>query len=313
MNRRNFLHTAGLAGLATLTRARAETVARRALSVHVFSKHLQFLGYEAMAERAAELGFDGVDLTVRPGGHVEPAQVGRDLPRAAAALRAAGLAPALCTTALTSMAEPHADALLDAIADAGFGQLRLGWHRFPQGMPLPQAIDEVRPVARRLADALQKRGLRGMFQNHSGPGYIGASIWELWQVTADIDPAVIGLQFDIRHATAERGLSWQNEFKLAAPKIASLAFKDFKWVDDAESGRGRVLDVPLGEGWVYWADFVALLDQHDVSIPGSLHFEYDLGGAEHGRRELSGPESRVYDAMRRDLLRLRSLLSAWKT
>ncbi|MBT5903398.1 MAG: sugar phosphate isomerase/epimerase, partial [Opitutaceae bacterium] len=56
-------------------------------SVHIFSKHLQFLDYEAMAKQAAVLGFDGVDLTVRPKGHVEPADATRDLPRAAKALR----------------------------------------------------------------------------------------------------------------------------------------------------------------------------------------------------------------------------------
>ena len=158
MNRRSFIHTSAVAGLATWTQLRAETPSRPRASVHVFSKHLQFLDYEAMAARAAELGFDGVDLTIRPGGHVDPAHADRDLPRAAAALRAAGLDPLMCTTALTAMDQPHADALLDAIADAGFTQLRLGWHRFPRGVPLAQAIDEVRPVARKLAEALQRRG-----------------------------------------------------------------------------------------------------------------------------------------------------------
>ena len=38
------------------------------LSVHLFSKHLQFLNYTEMAEAASEMGFDGLDLTVRPKG-----------------------------------------------------------------------------------------------------------------------------------------------------------------------------------------------------------------------------------------------------
>ncbi|MEM9984789.1 MAG: sugar phosphate isomerase/epimerase, partial [Bacteroidota bacterium] len=45
------------------------------LEVHLFSKHLQFLGYRAMAEKATELGFAGLDLTVRPNGHVSPEKV----------------------------------------------------------------------------------------------------------------------------------------------------------------------------------------------------------------------------------------------
>ena len=45
------------------------------LKIHIFSKHLQFLIYKDMAEAAAEMGFDGIDLTVRPNGHVLPERV----------------------------------------------------------------------------------------------------------------------------------------------------------------------------------------------------------------------------------------------
>ncbi len=309
--RRHFLNTAALATAALATgRLHGEPgPVGDAPPVHVFSKHLQFLDYEELGTKAAELGFDGVDLTVRPGGHVEPANVTRDLPRAAAALRAAGLDLVLCTTALTTMEDPAAERLLDAIAEAGFRQLRLGWHRYPADLSLPAALEHFKPVAHALATALQQRGLQGAFQNHSGAAYIGASLWELWQILDGIDPAVLGLQFDIRHATAERGLSWPNEFRLAAPKIASLALKDFKWIENPATGRGMVVDTPLSAGWVDWAAYAALLREHALTAPASLHFEYELGGAEHGRRELTLPPETVFEAMRSDLARARRLLS----
>mgnify|MGYP005991442531 FL=1 len=34
------------------------------LEVYLFSKHLQFLDYNAMSSAAAAMGFDGLDLTV---------------------------------------------------------------------------------------------------------------------------------------------------------------------------------------------------------------------------------------------------------
>ena len=40
------------------------------LKVAIFSKHLQFLQGDELATAAAALGFDGVDITVRKGGHV---------------------------------------------------------------------------------------------------------------------------------------------------------------------------------------------------------------------------------------------------
>ena len=41
----------------------------------VFSKHFQTMGAEKLGKTLAELGVDGVDLTVREGGHIQPAQL----------------------------------------------------------------------------------------------------------------------------------------------------------------------------------------------------------------------------------------------
>ena len=46
----------------------------------MFSKHLGPLTVGRVGELVRELGFDGVDLTVRPGGHVLPESVDTDLP-----------------------------------------------------------------------------------------------------------------------------------------------------------------------------------------------------------------------------------------
>ena len=62
------------------------------LDIHIFSKHLQFLDHKDMAEAAAEIGFDGVDLTVRPKGHVLPDQVEDSLPKAVEFIRKNGRA-----------------------------------------------------------------------------------------------------------------------------------------------------------------------------------------------------------------------------
>ena len=54
----------------------------------MFSKHLQELDVPAAGRAIKELGFDGVELTVRPKGHIEPERVTEDLPRAVDDLRA---------------------------------------------------------------------------------------------------------------------------------------------------------------------------------------------------------------------------------
>src|SRR5437764_9860596 len=58
----------------------AAAAGKRNLKVAIFSKHLQFLGRAELARAAAEIGFNGIDLTVRAGGHVDPARAAEDLP-----------------------------------------------------------------------------------------------------------------------------------------------------------------------------------------------------------------------------------------
>jgi L-ribulose-5-phosphate 3-epimerase len=53
----------------------------------MFSKMLGEFSVVEAARRIKRLGFAGVDLTVRPGGHVAPERVAKDLPEAVKAIR----------------------------------------------------------------------------------------------------------------------------------------------------------------------------------------------------------------------------------
>src|SRR2546423_13917727 len=95
-NRRKFLQVAGgaavVAGLpCSAVTSAAQNKAAGPLKVCVFSKHLQFLDWAAMAQTVAEIGFDGIDVTVRKGGHVAPERAEQDLPKVAEIIRQAGL------------------------------------------------------------------------------------------------------------------------------------------------------------------------------------------------------------------------------
>ena len=103
-NRRNFLAMTLAAPFAAgVTRIPgAEKAPTGKPAVCVFSKHLQSLSYKELAETCRKIELDGVDLTVRKGGHVLPENVERDLPAAVEALRAEGLEASMITTRLAS-------------------------------------------------------------------------------------------------------------------------------------------------------------------------------------------------------------------
>ena len=76
------------------------------------------------------LGFDGVDLTVRPGGHVDPKRVAIDLPVFVDAIRHEGLAVPMITTELVSDADPVAQPTLETAARLKIPFYKPGYYRY---------------------------------------------------------------------------------------------------------------------------------------------------------------------------------------
>ena len=268
------------------------------LKVHVFSKHLQFLNYQDMAEAAAEIGFDGVDLTVRPKGHVLPERVESDLPKAVEAIRKAGLSHTLMTTAVQDAGNALDQKLLETAAKLGIKFYRMNWLRYPENKTIPEAVAEFQETVKDLGSLNKKLGLIGCYQNHSGD-LAGASLWELWDILEKSDKEHTGVQYDIRHAVVEGGLSWKNGLRLIQPQIKILAIKDFVW--EKKNGNYAVQNVPLGQGMVDFKSYFGLLKKYNIHVPVSLHYEYPLGGAEHGGFEITVDKKVVFNAMKKDL------------
>ena len=268
------------------------------LQVHIFSKHLQFLDYDDMAVAAADIGFDGVELTVRPGGHVEPENVKADLPRAVAAIKKHNLSSSMMVTAINKL-DSLSRSVLDTASDLGIQYYRLGYYQYPKEGSMPEALKLFQRQIQKLSGLNKELGLRGTYQNHAG-GVVGASMWEVWHLLEGTDSNAMGSQYDIRHALVEGGGSWRNGLRLINERINTIVLKDFRW--EKLNGKWQLLNTPLGEGMVDFIAYFKLLKHYNIEVPVTLHFEYDLFGVEHGGRELDrSSRSKVYGAMKKDL------------
>ncbi|MCU0916283.1 MAG: sugar phosphate isomerase/epimerase [Planctomycetes bacterium] len=272
----------------------------------VFSKCLQWLDYQGTAQIAAEAGYDGLDLTVRAGGHVLPERVEEDLPKAAETAAKAGLGIDMIVTDITDPRDAQTEKILKTARGLGVRYYRPGPYRYNNTDPIMAQLDEIKPRLRDLAAMNQQYGVAATYQNHAGAAYVGASLWDLHYLLRDLDPRWFGAQFDIRHTVVEGGLTWPVRLRLLAGWINTLAMKDFRW---ARQNNGWTTEnCPLGEGMVDLAGFAGLLKRHRLARPTSLHFEYPLGGAEHGAREIKVERKVVLEALRSDLNRLRKIL-----
>ena len=286
-----------LAGAAALV-ARPAAAAGK-LKVAIFSKHLQFVQGPEVAKAAADLGFDAVDITVRKGGHVAPERVRQDLPPLVAAIREHGLEAPMVTTDILDAESPFAEDIVRTAAELGIRHYRFGGFKYSAGQPYPAQLDALKTRLAGLAALNARYQSCAMYHTHSGVGLVGASIWDLYLIMRDLDPRLIGVNYDIAHATIEGGIGgWINSFRITGPHLRGIAVKDYVWAKDAR-GNWKEQWVPLGEGMVHWPEFWTLVAQSGFAGPLQVHFEYELPQAREG----------VSAAMRRDVATLRGQLA----
>ena len=103
LSRRQAIALVGAAPLAALAASPAgagRATAGRRWPIGLVSRHVQWTGLEDAIDVARAAGFDAIEWNVRTGGHVEPAKVATDLPRAVELTRKAGLAVTMITTSI---------------------------------------------------------------------------------------------------------------------------------------------------------------------------------------------------------------------
>jgi L-ribulose-5-phosphate 3-epimerase len=305
--RRNFIKSAAAAGLGLTVAGLSNTESVQAAPGHspicIFSKHLQFLDYKPMAEAAAEIGFDGIDLAVRPGGHVLPENVERDLPKAVKAVEKAGLQVSMMTTRITNPKDETVEPILRTASDLGIKYYRMGYLRYDHEKGIAETLYDYRPMIEGLAELNEKYGMHGAYQNHSGTR-VGGPVWDIWVLIKDIDPRYIGCQYDVRHATLEGGYSWPLGFELLKSFVKITAIKDFVWKQ--QNGEWKHASVPLGEGMVDFKTYFEMVKKFHIQGPVSLHFEYDMPSEE---LPLAIRIQRTIEVMQKDLLALRQMMN----
>lgn len=265
---------------------------------HVFSKMFQppvLRGPEELCDLLAAAGCDGVQWTVRPGGHVEPARAKEDLPRLVRIAAARGLKCRTICTAIADPAAPEAEELLRVAADCGVEMFRPAYLLYDEPRESPrESLERFRRAFAGFAALGARTGVKATYQNHSpwwGPRVFGSVVWDLWECLRDLDPADVGLEFDPMYAFFQTGGAWRHGFGLVAPWIAALDLKDFRYAPPREPGRPFEIGmVAAGKGVVPWDEVRELVAAHAPRVPRILHFEWAFDKADplaDVRRELA--------------------------
>lgn len=281
--------------------------AEEKMKVCIFSKQLQWMNYKDMAKAVADMGYDGIDLTVRANGHVLPERVETDLPKAVEAAEKAGIKIMMISTDIREARDRLTERILKTANSQNIHYYRTSGLNYQKDLDIPSNLELIQKKFAGIAEINKKYGMYSSYLNHSGEGF-GSCIWDLWLTLKELNPNYIGSQFDIKHSTIAGAFSWPVGFKLIRQYVQTMVIRDFIW-----ERTGKLWDikpVPIGEGMVDLKKYFEMVKQFRITGPACVMCDYELGGAENGAISLTMPAKNVLAAMQKDLLVLKSHLNA---
>ncbi len=272
----------------------------------IFSKHLHWLNWEEMVKATGDIGFDGIDLTIRPNGHVHPEKVEDELPQVVEICGKNNIEITMLSTTIEDASSPVTEKILRTASNLGIKYYRMNWYHYDNQINIERNLINFKSKMKDLEAINKQYNIKGSYQNHDGD-WFGSAIWDLAGILKEISSEWLGCQYDILNASLEGFNSWSLGFELIAPFIHTIDIKDGYW--NFEKGQQKLSYVPLGKGMVNYSKFFKLINKFNITAPLSLHLEYDLGGAEQGAKDLSVPGSIVIESIKEDLKTLVTYLA----
>ncbi|MBI4606803.1 MAG: sugar phosphate isomerase/epimerase [Planctomycetes bacterium] len=257
----------------------------------LFTDNLSDLTVAQCCAAAKRAGFDGLDLTLRPGGHVKPEDAEVGLSEAKRIADAEGVAIPMVSTAVTDTDSPHAEAIFAAAAHYGARRLKLGYWPYRPFGTLEAQVAECCRRLERLARLGEKYRVLPCVHCHSGR-FVASGGALLYLVLKPFVPSDAGAYADPMHMTMEGSLAgWELGLDLLAPWLALVGVKNFRWLEGSRDAKGQMRYrwqyTPLADGQAPLPEFAAYLKGLKYDGVVSLHSEYK-GGTSF--RSLTTPE-----------------------
>jgi hypothetical protein len=189
ISRRAFLGatTLGIGALAAFG-AEPATPPKRRFKVVGFIKPFQKRPFDEIADMAKEAGWDGVECPLRKGGTIEPEAAEEKLPGFVEAMRKRQLEVPVLATDVEDASDRVSQTVLKTASKLGVKRYRLKHYYYDLQQPIAPQLKNFAAKLRDLAQLNGELDVQGAVQNHSGRNYVGAPIWDLWELMRDLDP-----------------------------------------------------------------------------------------------------------------------------
>ncbi len=239
--------------------------------ITVFTKPWPALPIEELADHIARLGFDGIELPVRPGFQVEPDEIDRTLATAARAFEDRG-------AKIYSVASELSERALTACGDAGVAVLRTMLPLNPD-LGYMENVEAFRSQCEKLASVAKSAGVSIGLQNHCDR--FACSSLSIMHAIEPLDRESASAVLDLGHT----GLEGEGEdiaIDIAWPRLSMINLKNGIRVKDGVEPDGSAIWkrtwVSGKEGFTSWRKAIAELSKRGYRGPICITGEYKRKG-----------------------------------
>ncbi len=134
----------------------------------LFTDNLADLKIDQVCAEVKKAGFDGIDVTLRPGGHVLPKNAEIGLSEARATADRYDVSMPMASTAITDADSPHAEDIVAACAHYGVSKIKLGYWRYEPFGTIQSQINAARKKLERIIKLTRKYHVLPCVHVHSG-------------------------------------------------------------------------------------------------------------------------------------------------
>lgn len=185
----------------------------------LFTKHWN-VPAEELGPFVAGLGFDGVEVPVRPGFEITPDNVTEELPKAAEELAKSGIE-------IFSVAGPADEVTIAACGETGIPIVRV-MVPIPEDAGYLETVDAARRDYERFVPSLEKHNVAIGIQNHRGRFIANAG--ELLHILKDFDPKHVCAVWDAAHEAIAGTDQPEFAIEMLAPYLRMMNLKNAFWI-----------------------------------------------------------------------------------
>jgi sugar phosphate isomerase/epimerase len=236
----------------------------------VFVKPWKALSLTELGAHMQQIGFEWIELPVRPGFPCQPDTIERDLPEAAKILGDYGVHILNVTVDLPLTDERLFAACAQAGVDLNRVMFRRGNRNYWEAeKDARQQLDAALPLCERY-------NVRVGVQNHAG-NFVGVHAMGLYHLLKDYDPRYIGAIWDAAHNGLE-GMEPEPALDIVADMLHIVNLKNAFWLQtsgpEAEIAEWKVYWTSGRRGRTSWPRVVAKIKEMNYTGPICLTAEY---------------------------------------